>query len=307
MSKYRILSLDGGGVRGLVTVVILERLQQTFPGLLGNVDLMAGTSTGALIALGLRKGKTLAEIREIYMKRSKDIFRDNLWDDIKDVGGITGAQYETKHRRKVFKQEFGDKTRLKNLNGRVLVPAFDLDNKAPAGQVRCWKPKVFHNFPGSDTDGNEHVFKVALYTTAAPTYFPSVDGYIDGGLFANNPSMCALAQCQDKTIGATPALADVRLLSLGTGINREFIPGKSLDWGLAQWMPRIFDVMMDGSMDVDRYHCEQLLGQKFMRYAPYLPSGKKVKLDGVKQLGWLKNWAQNLDLSELEQWVQQHW
>ena len=70
------------------------------------------------------------------------------------------------------------------------------------GPERRWKPKLFHNFPGPDSDGGALAYRVAVATAAAPTYFASYDGYIDGGVFATNPSMCALAQTQDARIPA---------------------------------------------------------------------------------------------------------
>lgn len=307
MATYRILSFDGGGIRGIVTAIILDRLQQTFPGFLNQVDLMAGTSTGGLLALGLRAGKTPQELRNLYLNRSDDIFEDSLLDDIVDLGGLTGAEYDSKPREKVFKQVLGPNRRLQDLSGRVLIPAFDLKNTTNSGEPGVWKPKLFHNFPGGDSDGGVKAWKVAMYTTAAPTYFPSFEGFIDGGVYANNPCMCALAQTQDEDNNVTPKLKDIRLLSLGTGLNRRSIPGQKKDWGLAQWAPHFVDVMTDGSMDVARYQCARLLNDNFHRFAPYLPNNKEIKLDGLGQLGWLKHWAENLDLSEVEQWVQQQW
>lgn len=309
MAKFRILSLDGGGIRGIVTAIILDRLQQSFPNLLNNVHLMSGTSTGGLLALGLRAGKTPAELRDLYIHRSRKIFEYDLLEQIVDVGGLIAAKYETKNRAKVFKQTLGANTLMKDLNGRVLIPAFDLKDTEGQNPSKVWAAALFHNFPPSNTEQNDlPAWKVAMYTTAAPTFFPSYNGYIDGGVFANNPCMCALAQTQDGSITPKPQLTSIRLLSLGTGINRHAINGKNLDWGLKQWAPYLMDMLTESSMDVARYHCEQLLGNRFHRYAPYLPNNKEIGLDDVDSLGWLQNWAENiLQISELEQWVQTQW
>ncbi|HRE25738.1 MAG TPA: hypothetical protein PK954_03810, partial [Anaerolineales bacterium] len=119
------------------------------------------------------------------------------------------------------------------------------------------------NFPNEDTDARELAVDVALRTSAAPTYFPIVDGFVDGGVIANNPSMCALAQALDPKRGAGQALADVRILSLGTGQNQEFIETDDTDWGLAQWMPHLVGVMIDGAMDLANYQCRQILGEHY--------------------------------------------
>jgi hypothetical protein len=99
--------------------------------------------------------------------------------------------------------------------------------------------------PSRDNDGAQLAYKVGLYTSVAPTYFPTVDGYIDGGVYASNPSMCALAQSQDPRVPGHPALEEVVLLYLGTGTSRVYIQGKRLDWGYAQWKPLV-NVMLDG-------------------------------------------------------------
>src|SRR6185295_6286062 len=160
---------------------------------------------------------------------------DSWWDDIRDLGGISGADYDQKNLERILRNIFGN-TRLQDLQKRVLIPTFDLDNENPDQDKRTWNPKFFHNFPGEDTDGTESVVDVALNTSAAPTYFPSHEGFIDGGVVANNPSMAALAQTQDlRNTGTSPALKDIFLLSLGTGTNLSFVKGRNLDWGFAQW------------------------------------------------------------------------
>ena len=93
------------------------------------------------------------------------------------------------------------------------------------------------HFKGPGTDRQELAYKVGLYTAAAPTYFPSVDGYFDGGVYANNPSMCALAQTQDdKYLTPPPDISDVVLLSLGTGTSLFHIKKEILDWMKDFWM-----------------------------------------------------------------------
>ena len=153
-----------------------------------SIDLIAGTSTGGLLALGIAHQLDLSEIRDIYEKKGPKIFDDSWLDDLADLGKLRGADYDIEPLRRELKRVFGDTT-LGQLKKRVLITAFDLDNEDPA--KRTWKPKLFHNFPGRNTDRSEAAFAVGLYTSAAPTYFPSVDGFIDGGVYASNPSMCA--------------------------------------------------------------------------------------------------------------------
>ena len=168
MAEYRVVSIDGGGIRGLVTTILLQRIVGT-PGMesfLDSIDLIAGTSTGGLLALGIAHQLDLSEIRDIYEKKGPEIFDDSWLDDLADLGKLRGADYDIRPLRRELKRVFGDTT-LGQLKKRVLITAFDLDNEDPA--KRTWKPKLFHNFPGRNTDRSEAAFAVGLYTSAAPT------------------------------------------------------------------------------------------------------------------------------------------
>ena len=257
-TAYRILSMDGGGIRGLYAAVLLERLTREVPTLVDGVDLVAGTSTGGIIALGLAHGLAPADLVALYRDPAKEIFDDSWLDDLKDLGGLTGADYDNDKLKTLMEDVFGKKTRLKQLKKRVLVPTFDLDNESPDPGKRMWKPKFFHNYPGPDSDGGELVVDVALRTSAAPTYFPTYQGYIDGAVVANNPAMAALAQALDAGTGKQ-ALQDVRLFSLSTGVNPAYVAGKELDWGYAQWAKPLIALMVDGMMGVADYQCARLL------------------------------------------------
>ncbi|HAB14963.1 MAG TPA: CBASS cGAMP-activated phospholipase [Verrucomicrobiota bacterium] len=276
---YRILTFDGGGIRGLVTLAILQRLETQVPNLLKNVDLLAGTSTGGIIALGLAAGKSVAELTSLYQNNGKEIF-DRTWvNDLRDVGGLAGADFKQKSLEALLKGLFNG-TRLKDLKKRVLVPSFNLDDGDPDPTKRTWNPKFFHNFPGTDSDGDETLVDVALNGSAAPTYFPTHGTYIDGGVVANNPSMAALAQSQDsRNPGPTPKLGEIFLLSIGTGGNLSFINGKNLDWGLAQWAKPLVNLLLDASMGIADYQCHHILKGNYRRIAPVFPHDTNIKLD----------------------------
>ncbi len=308
LTAYRVLSLDGGGIRGVVTATLLERLADEVPDLVAKCDILAGTSTGGIIALGLAKGLSTQETKRIYIENGHRIFDDSIWDDIVDMGRLRGAEYGNRKLRNLLKKWLGEKTRLSNLRKRVVVPAFDLDNEHPDRDRRNWKPKVFHNFPGKDSDGGLHAWRVALYTSAAPTYFPSVDGFVDGGVFANNPSMIALAQTQDeRTHPQAPRLSSVRLLSLGTGTSPTYIHGKRHDWGYAQWARPIISLMTDGTMGIADYQCRALLGDRYHRLAPTFPGGVSHPLDDVDGVPEMIEFAESLDLSATIRWLKRNW
>lgn len=307
MPKMRILAIDGGGIRGVYTAILIERLEAEIPGLLENVGLFAGTSTGGILALGLASGRTPTQMADLYQKNAEKIFDDSWLDDLKDIGGLSGAEYGSEQLKKVLAKEFGTQT-LKELSPRrVLISSFDLDNGEKDPKKRQWKPKFFHNFPGNDSDGNERMVDVAMYTSAAPTYFPAYQGYVDGGVVANNPSMAALAQVLDRRTGKPVALKDVSLLSLGTGSSLKYISGQDNDWGFAQWVKPLIELILDGSVGIADYECRQILGERYHRLAPVFDPGTSIKMDDVKRIPELIGLAREVDLGKTLEWLQQAW
>lgn len=313
MNGYRILSLDGGGIRGYLSILLLERLEKARPGFLSQIDLFAGTSTGSFIALGLAAGQPASAIRQMYEQSGPAIFHDSLIDNIRDLGFALGAKYSNDNLHRVLTQLFGNLT-LGKLPKKVLIASFDLDAEPEdKPHKRMWKAKFFHNFPGPHSDECESVVDVALRSSAAPFYFPSYQGYVDGFVVANNPSMCALAQ----VLNAHAAdLDEIILLSVGTGLNPRYIDSKKSNWGWARWMvqvnplsrrwygmPLIY-MMWEASVDLARYECEQLLDGRFLRLDPLLK--KAVDIDEVRQMRYLREVALSTDLDEAEEWLNQH-
>ena len=300
---YKILTFDGGGIRGLVTLTLLKRLQQAVPNIIQNADFLAGTSTGGIIALGLAAGKSVDDLIQLYQNNGADIFDDSWLRDVVDLGTISGAKYDSAKLGNIVQNTFGA-LRLDQLNKRVLIPSFELDNGAAPDQ-RTWKPVFFHNFPGVDSDGAELAADIALNTSAAPTYFPTYNGYIDGGVLANNPSMAALAQTQDlrAEINPRPGLGDLRLLSLGTGTVLSYITGQNLDWGYAQWAKPLVSLLLDASMGIADYQCARLLHGSYKRLAPVFLPGMNIAMDDWKRSQDLINFATATDLTDTIQWL----
>jgi uncharacterized protein len=304
MIKYRILSFDGGGIRGLVTTVLLERLTREVPALITKADLLAGTSTGGIIALGLAFGKSPTDLRQLYYQNGEAIFDDSFVRDIRDLGGLAGAKYDNDNLKALLSNVFGT-SELRDLAKKVLIPSFDLDNQNRDDRQRRWAPKFFHNFEGEDSDGQLGVLDVALYTSAAPTYFPSYGGYIDGGVVANNPSMAALAQTQDPRALITdrPQLSEISLLSVGTGTSLYYIKGQRLDWGELEWAKPIVTLMLEANMGVADYQCRQVMGEQYHRLAPIFDPGTTINLDDWRRRDDLIAFAAQVDITTTVQWL----
>jgi patatin-like phospholipase/acyl hydrolase len=304
---YRILSLDGGGIRGIFSTTVLERLEREVPGFLRRLDLVAGTSTGAIIACGIAAGMQPDDLSEIYRTQGPLIFDDSWLDDVRDLGGLAGAEYGGAHLREiltsVFERGLGVTT-LGDLERRVLVPTFDLDDgddpRRPPDKLRSWKPKFFHNFPGADSDAGERIVDVLMRACAGPAYFPTVDGYIDGGIVANNPAVAALAQALHPG-GGGRRLEEVALLSVGSGQSAHFIPGARHDWGYLQWARPIVQIAFDAQMDVARYQCQQLLGERFHRVDQLFEW--RMRLDDWRNVDDLRVLAEEVDLRAAVAWV----
>jgi patatin-like phospholipase/acyl hydrolase len=307
-STYNILSLDGGGLRGLITAVMLERLSLRYPALLDNVDLVVGTSTGGILALALAKGLPPSDIKKMYLKQGEAIFNRSMLRRVGSLFSLTKAKYDNAGLRQALLGVFGNAC-LSDLSKKVAVTAFDLDNNlAPARQkARCWAPKVFHNFQGADSDGSRKVVDVALYTSAAPSFFPSVDGYIDGGVVANNPSMVALAQALDSRLLCQGAksreLSRIRLLSVGTGVNLNHLEGQRHDWGVAEWAEPLLNILLDGVSEVADFQCGQILRDNYCRLQVDLPRDVKIAMDDTSEMGRLCDLGSVQDLTYALSWL----
>jgi uncharacterized protein len=308
MPNFRILSCDGGGIRGVLTAVLLDRLVTAYPGLLQDradtITMFAGTSTGAILALGLAAGLTPAQIRDLYVINGKLIFDSSWARDVVEIGGLSGSKYDNVNLKQILLETFGAK-KLQDLHPRVLIASFSLDNQADPS-TRTWNPKFFHNFTGTDSDGESLVVDVALSSSAAPTYFPSYGVFIDGGVIANNPSVAAIAQVLDGRNQATErtTLTGIKLLSVGTGVSLQYVAGVDHDWGDAQWIKPILNVMMDGSVGVADFECQQLLGSSYCRVDPVFPAGKSFAMDDVSKIVDLMALAQSYDLTSTIAWLQ---
>ena len=265
MAPVRVLSIDGGGIRGVIPAAVLaeieRRTERTVPELF---DLVAGTSTGGIIALGLTapgEGGAprwrAADLLELYRREGEHIFSRSVWQRIRTAEGVLDEKYPADGLEAALLRYFGD-ARLREALTPVLVTSYELELREP----------FFFRSGRAAADPRYDYFmrEAARATSAAPTYFEppqlvnEADGeryaLVDGGVFANNPAMCAYAE-----ILAEDRAAEVMMVSLGTGqLNRPYHYEDAKDWGLLGWARRIFDVVLDGVSDTTDYELEQLLG-----------------------------------------------
>jgi len=309
VNRYRIVSMDGGGLRGIIPLAILERLDGAVPDWRKQVNMFAGTSTGGLIAMGLAAGMEPGQLLDIYMTKGPLIFQRTLWREVKSVDDLSGPKYDSANREQVCREVFQDK-RLSGFRsadktkGHVVITSFDLDDRSDSDTAkRRWKAKIFHNLPTSDDSGDdlEYAYRVAMRTSAAPTYFSSYDGFVDGGVFANNPSMCALAQTQDRRLATPIAFDSVRMLSLSTGFFPYHMEGDER-WGVLQWAPKIVSLLMDGVNEVADFQTAQMMAsQDYYRIPMRLQTD--IAMDDASELGVLQRIGNLVDISQATQFV----
>lgn len=211
---FKILSIDGGGILGLLPCLMLAEIESRFldgEPIGQHFDMIVGTSTGGIIALGLAQGKSAKEISRLYTERGEHIFPGNrLTRRLRNLGRWFVNPYDRHRLENELRREFGDA-----LLGSVKVPTC-----IPSFEGRYGEPYIFKtpHHPDYKKDQFEKLVNVGLSTAAAPTYFSAIerDGYVfsDGGIWANNPAMVGVV---DATTCFDIDRTQIRLLSLGCG------------------------------------------------------------------------------------------
>ncbi len=245
----RVLSIDGGGIRGIIPALVLEALEaRTGKRVAELFDLVAGTSTGGILACALTKPDPwpAAELVELYRTEGPKIFRRSLAHRVRSGGGLLEEKHDDRALDDALVRYLGA-GRLSDATTKVLVTAYDLHAREPYF-FKSWR---------ADKDGPLRM--VARATAAAPTYFEPVAlgrlSLIDGGVFATNPAMCAYAEAVVLE-GAPPRF----VLSLGTGRQMRPIPHhQATSWGLLQWVRPVIDVVFDGVSDTVEYQLQNLM------------------------------------------------
>ena len=235
---FRVLSIDGGGIRGIFPATLLAGLEGHIPAghrIADYFDLIAGTSTGGIIALGLANGLRASDVRDLYVERGSDIFppaRDGalgfVAQKVRGIRGLIHYRYDRAALSRLLQEIFGDRT-LGESSVRLCVPAAD----GRFGETYIFKTP---HHPDFKKDASERLTKVAASTAAAPTFFrPLEDGgytFLDGGLFANDPIMVALV---DALSCFAISRHNVRILSIGCGGAPYRVTECKMNGGLLAW------------------------------------------------------------------------
>ena len=281
MKKVRILSLDGGGIRGILTASFLVEFESFLQSVSGNnnariadfFDLVVGTSTGGILSCLLLspdlegKAKYSAEdCLDLYASLGKKVFSRSYLDALLSVDGLWDEKYDAKHLESALKEVFENQF-MKDLVKPAVVTAYDIQNR-----------KAFF-FRSLESENHQELYKVrdALRSTsAAPTYFEPLQfidntqemTLVDGGVFASNPSLCAYSEARGikfSEVSSTdldidyPVAKDMMILSVGTGVdNKSYTFEQSKDWGKAQWMVPLINVLISANAETTDHYLRQI-------------------------------------------------
>lgn len=266
-----VLAIDGGGIRGLIPAVVLADLEERAGAPVAELfDLVAGTSTGGILALGLSVGAgaprwSAADLVGLYEEHGDEIFHRSPWRTVTSVGGLIEERYPAGPLEDVLQRYLGEAPVSQALT-EVLLTAYDIERRQPY----FFKRHKARGERGRDAP----MWLAARATAAAPTYFeparvpapglPEPERVlIDGGVYANNPAMCAWVEANKLF---DPA-GDIVVVSLGTGeLTRPITYGEAADWGLAQWAVPLLGTVLDGVSDTVDHQLDRTLNDGDTRY-----------------------------------------
>jgi patatin-like phospholipase/acyl hydrolase len=321
--KYRILSIDGGGIRGIIPGQILSHIETHLGKRVGeHFDMIAGTSTGGILTCAFLcpdprdPGKpkyTAEQIVDLYFRFGGNIFKAPLFHKIRTLWGFLDETYPANGLEKTLQEYFGE-TMLCDLIKPTLITAYDTDNR---------KAVFFTQHDAVKNPAkNFKVKEIARGTSAAPTYFecarvpsdPRQQEFmtlVDGGVFANNPGLCAYAEARTlfpkpgKKRKADQEMAtaiDLAILSLGTGFGETSYPYvRAKRWGKAQWIIPVIDIMMSGVSETVDYQLDQIFKSvnasgQYLRINGRMPENVSPDMDNIdkKNLMALKEFGNDL-------------
>lgn len=257
---FKILTIDGGGIKGLYSSTVLEHLERKCGSSASDYfDLICGTSTGGLIALGLSLKIPATEISKIYNENGSKIFpkQSKLKGLIRQT--FWKGKFSDEPLKKVLQEVFKDK-KIGDSENLLCIPSYSFTDARP------WIFKFDHIEGGLDRDNKAYYVDVALATSAAPTYLPlaEIDYYdykqfIDGGVWANNPAMVGLIEALTYFVGKGKEYDNIQILSISSLNNASGKPaGLKRQRSFINWRNDLFETSMIGQSNFTDYFLSQL-------------------------------------------------
>jgi uncharacterized protein len=278
----KVLCIDGGGIRGVFALSILKALEEDVGHPVSKLfHIVSGTSTGSIIATSVILEMPMKDVLESYEKYGKKIFIHQA------KVGLFKSVYSDKFLRKFLKQAFGDQ-KLSDIHKPLLIPAVDLSHGNPyVHRSNYGHPEAEHYLV--------ELWDAVLSSCSAPVYFPpnNINNEylsIDGGLWANNPSLVCMTEALHYF---QVKMEDLKILSIGTGKQKINFPiEKDKQWGIKKWLPfqlptmkvtpKLLDLALHLSSESVSYHCQLLLGHNYLRLNEDL--GGEVPFDELESV-----------------------
>jgi patatin-like phospholipase/acyl hydrolase len=254
---FKILSIDGGGIKGLYSASILKKFEEKFNcHTSDHFDMICGTSTGGLIALALSLKISAEDICNFYENKGELIFPKQRKIKIPLLGTIdygflkqiaNGGKYSDQGLKEALIEIFTDK-KIKDCNNLLCIPSYSITEA---------KPKVFkfdHKKGELSRDNEAPIIDIALATSAAPTYFPLAESkfynneqFIDGGVWANNPTLVGLLEALNYFVGNGKEYDSIEILSLSSlTITGGKMTGLKRERSFKDWGAELFETSMNG-------------------------------------------------------------
>jgi len=290
----KLLSIDGGGIRGVIPAVLLAEIEKRTGKRTAQLfDLMAGTSTGGILALALNKpgadGKpqySAEELVSFYIEQGERIFTRTMWHKLASAGSLIDSKFPASGIEQVLDEFFGD-ARLRDAVTEVVVTSYEIERRQPF----LFKSANAMLVPSYDFPMKQ----VARATSAAPTYFEPLKipvagttdyfALIDGGVYANNPALCAVVEARTRH----PLADDYMVLSLGTGELTRRIPYEDArKWGVAGWAKPLLDIVFDGVSGTVDYQLRKILPNYHRFQTTLQPDQQQMDQTGAGHLRELK-------------------
>jgi len=257
---FKILSIDGGGIKGLYSSTIIGHLEDKYKcHISDHFDMICGTSTGGLIALALALKIPAKEISQFYEDFGKTIFpyRTKLGGLIRQT--IWFGKYSDKPLRKSLEKIFQNR-KIGEVKNLLCIPSYSITDARP------WVFKYDHKEKGLERDNNTSCIDVALATSAAPTYFPLCDldcynskQFIDGGVWANNPTMVGVIEALSYFVGSDKEFDSIQVLSISS---LNYTAGKPIGMqrkrSFISWKDDLFNTSLIGQSHFTHYMMERL-------------------------------------------------
>jgi patatin-like phospholipase/acyl hydrolase len=267
---FQILALSGGGYRGLFTSAIVAKLEQQAQRPISDCfDLIAGTSIGGVIALGLALGKSAESIKGMFLDHGEEIFtrgeppRGRVAKLRARWAQWRQPKYDGTVLREKIEAVVGKDAKLGDARTRLLIPSVNMTK----GSVQMFKTAHHPNFLN---DHKLSAVDVAMATSAAPLYFPMAkienSNFVDGGIVANAPDMCAVHEAV-KFLGQD--IKDISVLSIGTTTSKFSLPSSlGRNFGQKLWLEngRLVSTILSSQQQLVDFMLKHQLADRYIRF-----------------------------------------